>query len=65
MTYEVNESYFRDHLNEQETDYVHANGLYTRTIPEADLTLQFGTNAGGEEGEILASFSVTNSFFSY
>ena len=53
MTFQVAESYFRDHLNEQETDYTHANGFYTRTIPESELTLQFGQNALGRDGNII------------
>ena len=52
MTFQVAESYFRDHLNEQESDYTHANGLYTRTIPESELTLQFGQNSQGRDGKI-------------
>ena len=52
MTFQVAESYFRDVLNEQESDYTLANGLYTRTVPESELTLQFGQNAQGRDGNI-------------
>ena len=37
------------------TQFIHfENGFYTRTIPEADLTLEFGTNDAGVDGNILS-----------
>ena len=53
LTYKIAESYFQNHLSGQEADYVLENGYYTRTIPEADLTLEFGTNDAGVDGKRL------------
>ena len=50
LTYKIAESYFQNHLAGQESDYFLESGFYTRTIPEADLTLEFGTNDAGVDG---------------
>ena len=55
LTYKIAESYFQTHLAGQEADYVLENEFYTRTIPEADLTLEFGTNDAGVDGNGILS----------
>jgi hypothetical protein len=58
LTYRIAESYFQNNLAGQESDYVLDGGFYTRTIPEADLTLEFGTNDAGVDGKTIISLLV-------
>ena len=52
LIYRFTEAYFQNNLQGQENDgYVHANGYYTKTVPQADLSLEFGVNANGDDSK--------------
>ena len=52
LIYRFTESYFQNNLQGQENDgYVHENGYYTKTVPQADLALEFGVNDNGDDSK--------------
>ena len=51
LTYKIAQDYFSNNLSGQEGDYELRDGYYHRIIEESELTLGFGTNANGDEGE--------------
>ena len=52
LTYRIEESYFRNNLLDQAGDYnPPADGYYNRTIPQSELTLEFGVNNNDVDGE--------------
>ena len=51
LTYRIEETYFRNNLLDQAGDYnPPANGYYQRTIPQSELSLEFGLNDSDVEG---------------
>ena len=43
MTIEIAEDWFNNNLSGQESEYTLENGVFTKTIAEADLTFEFST----------------------
>ena len=51
LTFKIAQDYFSNNLSGQEGDYELRDGYYHRIIEESELTLGFGTNDDGDEGE--------------
>ena len=44
MTIEIAEDWFNNNLSGQESEYTLENGVFTKTIAEADLDFEFSTD---------------------
>ena len=48
LTIKIAEDYFNNNLSSQTADFDNKNGYYERTIPEAELDFEFGTDEDGK-----------------
>ena len=63
MTFRIAEDYFVNNLSDEESNFALADGFYSRTIQQDDLTLAFDMV---DDGELQNYFSNrNNTSFSY
>ena len=53
LTFRIAEDYFVNNLSDEEGNFALADGFYSRTIQQDDLTLAFDTSDDGELQKLL------------
>ena len=48
LTFKIEQEYFENNISDEENNFVLADGFYSRTVHQDDLTLAFDTTDDGE-----------------